>query len=364
MKSYFARLGFTLVAALFLGISLFVTDAVAHWGADSSDESKSAVQDWDMTWSGEVDDRVQIRVQNRSARARVLSGQRLRSVNSNFRNALPRRNVFVRVNKRDGRGSVRVIEQPSSRNNYTALIEIYDDNRGADYYRFELSWDGGGGYDPFPERPNYSGNADMTWQGRVDERVRVTIRGRVATVRAVRGRYPTQVRPEFRRALPSNNIRVSLRKLDGRGSVTLIQQPSRANGWAAVVEIYDSRGGDDFYSFELNWDQGYGNNQPDYGNNYGGSMNWSGSVDDVAVITIRGRTAISRITSGQPLRNVRYNFNETLPRRNVTVRVNKREGRGSVRVLSQPRSSNNYTAVIEIRDSRGGRDDYRLEVNW
>jgi hypothetical protein len=364
MKSNFRRAGLILVVALFLGISLFATDAVAYGYRGNSVEKKNAVQDWDMTWSGRVDDRVQIRVSGRSARARVISGQRLRSVNSNFRNSLPRRSVNVRVNKRDGRGSVRVVEQPNSRNNYTAVIEIDDDKGGADYYRFELSWDNGGGYDPRPDRPNYSGRADMTWEGRVDERVRVTVRGRYATALAIRGRYPTQVRPSFRRSLPSSNVRVNLRKLDGRGTVRLIQQPSRSNGYAAVVEIYDSRGGDDYYSFELDWDQGYGDNRPDYDNNNGGSMNWSGSVDDVAVITIRGRSATSRITSGQPLRNVRYNFNESLPRRNVTVRVNKREGRGSVRVLTQPRSYNNYSAVIEIRDSSGGRDNYRLEINW
>ncbi len=365
MKSKVSRTCLALTATIFLGISLFVSDAAA-FGNGNGVEAKNAVQSWDMTWSGQVDDRVQIRVQNRNARVRVLSGQSVRGASSNFRSSLPRRNVNVRVNKRDGRGDVRVIEQPSSRNNYTALIEIYDDKGGSDNYRFELTWDGGGynDYPNQPNRPDYSGNADMTWQGRVDDRVRVTVRGRNASARALSGRQPTQVRSNFRNQLPRNNVRVDVRKRDGRGSVRVIQQPSSSNNYSAVVEIYDSNGGDDFYSFELNWDQGYGNDRPDYGNNYGQGMTWSGSVDDVVRISIRGNRVSSRIISGQSLRNERFDINKTLTRQNLNVRVDKRSGRGSVRVIQQPRSSNNYTAVIEIRDSKGGRDDYRIEADW
>jgi len=362
MRNLATRTGLTVFSTLVLALGFFVSTANAGWANLAPRIANETAQDWDMTWSGRVDDRVQIRIRGRSASARVLSGRPLRQVRYDFRRSLPSRNVYVSVDKREGRGDVRVVQQPNRSNNYTAIVEIYDSRGSDDFYRFDVSWSGDGGNFPINPNPDFDRGAEMTWQGRVDERVRVTVRGRVATAYAVRGRYPRDVRYDFRQSLPNDNVRVSVRKRDGRGSVNVISQPSRSNGYSAVIEIYDSRGGDDFYSFELNWDRGYGNNQPDYG--YGVAMTWSGSVDDVAWITIRGRQVYSQIRSGQRIINPRWNINKTLPRRNVTVRVDKRQGRGSVRVVQQPRSSNNYSAIIEIRDSRGGRDDYAIDVDW
>ena len=363
MRNISARIGLTVFSALVLAVGVFVSVADAGWGYAGPRVSNEVAQDWDMTWSGRVDDRVQIRIRGRSASARILSGRSLSQVRYDFRRSLPRSNVYVSVDKREGRGDVRVVQQPNRSNNYTAIVEIYDSKGSDDYYRFDVSWSGGGGGNfPIDPNPDFSRGAEMTWQGRVDERVRVTVRGRLATAYAVRGQYPRDVRYDFRQSLPRDNVRVSVRKRDGRGSVNVITQPSRSNGYAAVIEIYDSRGGDDFYSFELNWDRGYGNNPPDDG--YGAGMTWSGSVDDVVRITIRGRQAFSQVRSGQRILNPRWNFNKTLPRRNVTVSLDKRDGRGSARVIQQPRNYNNYSAIIEIRDSRGGRDNYTIDVDW
>ncbi|HEU0004492.1 MAG TPA: hypothetical protein VFS12_00760, partial [Terriglobia bacterium] len=54
--------------------------------------------------------------------------------------SLPRNEVRVDVRKRDGRGKVRVVESPSRRNDYTAIIEIEDDTGGADNYEIEVEW--------------------------------------------------------------------------------------------------------------------------------------------------------------------------------------------------------------------------------
>ena len=40
----------------------------------------------------------------------------------------------------------------------------------------------------------------------------------------------------------------------------------------------------------------------------------------------------------------------------------KWSGRGSVQISQQPNSSNNYTAIIDIFDGRGGEGSYNLEV--
>ncbi len=100
--------------------------------------------------------------------------------------------------------------------------------------------------------------------------------------------------------------------------------------------------------------------------NYGGpgSLSWRGRVDDVTVLEIRDRSVSDRVISGRPAENVRSSFNGSLPNREVTVSVEKRRGRGEVRVVEQPSRRNNYTAVIHIRDSSGGADDYEIEVRW
>jgi hypothetical protein len=71
-----------------------------------------------------------------------------------------------------------------------------------------------------------------------------------------------------------------------------------------------------------------------------------------------------RAISGQQVRDVSARFNSPLPRRRVTVNVEKLRGRGDVTVVEQPSSRNNFTAVIRIRDNRGGADDYEIEVYW
>ena len=43
---------------------------------------------------------------------------------------LPRNDVQVVVNNQSGRGSVSVVQQPSSYNNYTAVIRVYDPRPG------------------------------------------------------------------------------------------------------------------------------------------------------------------------------------------------------------------------------------------
>lgn len=350
MRKYNRNLWLLPVAAFVFGLGVFTSEATA--------------QNWDMAWSGRVDDTVQVRVRGRSATVRTIAGRRTTGISSSFRAALPRNNnVRVSVRKRDGRGDVRVIQQPANFNNYTAIIEIRDRDGGADNYRFELNWGGGFDDDDFrPGNPNFSGNAEMTWQGRVDDRVQVRVRNRIATTRTIDGRAFYDARYNFRRALPSSSVFVSVDKRDGRGSVRVIEQPTRFNGYSALIEIRDSAGGSDFYSFELNWRGG--NNGPVFPDNGRGSMTWRGSVDDTVRVSIRGRSAVTRTLRGQATVGVNFNFNEALPRRSVYVRVDKRNGRGSVRVIQQPTSRNNYTAIVEIRDSSGGRDGYVFDLNW
>ena len=94
-----------------------------------------------LTWSGRVDDVVEVRISGRRVDAITRSGVQVSSVNSNLRGGgLPQRNVTVQLDQRSGRGNVYVAQQPSSYNGYTAIIRITDSRGGADYYDFTARW--------------------------------------------------------------------------------------------------------------------------------------------------------------------------------------------------------------------------------
>jgi hypothetical protein len=87
-------------------------------------------------------------------------------------------------------------------------------------------------------------------------------------------------------------------------------------------------------------------------------------VDDVIELEIRGDRLSERVVSGQPVYDVSSRFNSNMPRRRLTVNVEKLRGRGYVEVVEQPSSRNNFTAIVRIRDPKGGADDYEIEVYW
>lgn len=115
-------------------------------------------------------------------------------------------------------------------------------------------------------------------------------------------------------------------------------------------------------SRELNLDSGGGQYPDNPGR--GGRMTWRGRVDDDVRIRIRGGTADVETVGGTPYYDSQPNFSNSLPNRRVTVRVNKIRGRGEVFIEQQPSRENDFTAVVRIRDSRGGAAEYEFELTW
>jgi hypothetical protein len=121
---------FVFAIALITGIFLFGTV-----------QSANAQRSGSMEWRGTVDDSIQIVIRNRSARIRHMSGRYINDARFSFNGAAPRGNANVRVDKRDGRGSVFIVQRPNRRNNYTTIVQINDPKGGTDRYRFNLYWD-------------------------------------------------------------------------------------------------------------------------------------------------------------------------------------------------------------------------------
>ncbi len=93
----------------------------------------------------------------------------------------------------------------------------------------------------------------MRWRGRIDDRTQIYVQGSGATAKVVSGSVPSNAVFNFTSPLPSRPVTVQVNKVKGRGSIDVVQQPSRSNGFTAVVEIFDSKGGSDEYEFELVW---------------------------------------------------------------------------------------------------------------
>ena len=110
---------------------------------------------------------------------------------------------------------------------------------------------GGGGGGDYPDTGNRSGR--LTWRGRVDDDVRIRIRGGTADVETIGGTPYYDAQPNFSNSLPNRRVAVRLTEKRGRGEIFIEQQPSRENDFTAVVRIRDTRGGASEYAFTLEW---------------------------------------------------------------------------------------------------------------
>lgn len=250
---------------------------------------------------------------------------------------LPQRDGTVRLRVERGRGSADVVQQPSARNDYTAVIRLRDDQAGADEYRVSAYWQGDG---------TYAGNDD----GRSDD-----------------GRYD---RGNDR---GGNNGRGGGWGRGGRNQNDDGQRDrAQRRGRDDDRDDRDGQNGD--WDRDGRTDDGRtrnGNSPWDIirgraGNSGGGSgvLRWSGRVDDVEEIRIQGRRVDSYAVSGGGASGVRSNVSGGLPARDVYVQVHQLDGRGRVRVVEQPSARNGYTAVLRIEDRDGGAGFYNIEASW
>lgn len=126
------------------------------------------------------------------------------------------------------------------------------------------------GKDTRPDSPPVSNTVDTTaslpdveegrilgrffWNGEVDAEVRLSASGTVIRSETVQGKKLEDGTYSFTSALPKEDgIIVRVKKDDGRGEATVIQQPNVANDYTAVIRIVDSDGGARPYSLQIYW---------------------------------------------------------------------------------------------------------------
>jgi hypothetical protein len=79
---------------------------------------------------------------------------------------------------------------------------------------------------------------------------------------------------------------------------------------------------------------------------------------------VQGSSVSVRLLSGQAPPQPAVTFISSLPQRAVAVQLVNVRGRGSIEVMQHPSRNYDYTAVIQIRDSKGGAGDYEFELVW
>ena len=156
------------------------------------------------------------------------------------------------------------------------------------------------------------------------------------------------------------------RNQDLRDAFQVLQGSSRSlerynlqrNNWFNIQRLMSDVGR------ELNVNSNDNTNQyPDSGRS-SGRMTWKGRVDDDIRIRVRGGSTEIETIGGTPYNNTTQIFTASLPPRRVNVRLQVKKGRGEVFIEQQPSRENDYTAIVRIRDPKGGASDYEFELAW
>ena len=95
-----------------------------------------------LHWTGDVDKTAVIRWRGDRAMLQNIAGDVARNVRADVAGSgLPARDVTLRVIQRQGRGNIIIEQQPSSGNNWTAVIRVNDPDGGYGHYDFDVVYD-------------------------------------------------------------------------------------------------------------------------------------------------------------------------------------------------------------------------------
>ena len=212
-------------------------------------------------WSGRVDREVQFTMRGRDVWTRAFGQSDGRLPGPDITSALPQGDGVVRVRLESGQGEVRVIQQPTAENDYTAIVRVRDQSNSGEMNRITATWlpyaSSGGEVvtreDYAVPRGRYPGEQlALHWTGRVDDGLEIRVRGDRVSYRTLSGEGPRDVNANvLNDGVPMDDVNVRVHQLDGRGTVTVVQEPNESNNYTAILRIYDPQPRFGFYDFDL-----------------------------------------------------------------------------------------------------------------
>jgi len=112
------------------------------YSEDNDPENYDSGKKGSLDFRGRIDDTVVFRIRGDRIFAHVLKGRPLRVDRFSFSQPLPSQRLKkIKIEKKDGRGKVLLLEHPNNGNGFTAVIRITDPKGGDDKYRFRLKWE-------------------------------------------------------------------------------------------------------------------------------------------------------------------------------------------------------------------------------
>jgi hypothetical protein len=233
-------------------------------------------------WTGRVDREVQISMRGNQLWTRNVGNNTATRERSRVFTPLPRQDGRVVAQLESGRGDVDVIQQPSQSNGWTTVVRIRDTAGGSGTYRVAAYWESyangdyigrgrGRGHDRdrdrdadrgrYGDRGVYGngnngqyGNAMLHWSGNVDGLLEIRIQNGRVSYRTLSGAQPTAIRANAGNVgIPRGSSSVSVQQNQGRGSVSVVQQPSSYNGYTTVLRVNDPQSGASYHDFDLYW---------------------------------------------------------------------------------------------------------------
>jgi len=99
------------------------------------------------------------------------------------------------------------------------------------------------------------GDAVMVWFGTVDDDVHLIIQGSKVQIKTNSGNENLDQIYGFGSPLPRQEVKVSVKKKEGRGTATVVQMPTSSNDYTAIVQIIDKGSGAREYELEISWNR-------------------------------------------------------------------------------------------------------------
>jgi hypothetical protein len=88
-------------------------------------------------------------------------------------------------------------------------------------------------------------------------------------------------------------------------------------------------------------------------------------VDGSIFVSVQRDHVRYEVKNGRPPKDDGTEMSQALPASILKkLEFEKKDGRGSVQILSKPEASNHYTLRLQIDDPKGGEDHYRIQITW
>jgi hypothetical protein len=226
-----------------------------YWDTSDNAFRRDAEKIDKVTWSGRVIQGAIVSCHAKSCDSSAEQGApSVSSEHYKFSKPLPAHDSEVSLEDPEGRGEIRLIEQPRERNGNAVKVAIRDPGPGAGDYAFTLVWNRPGHNNKETGPILEPTGRGFLWRGKVDGRIRVAIQGGASFSEVVDGERIGGEHGDMYRQLPArSDLMPVIRKLQGRGNVAIIELPSEKNSYRLVFEIDDPEPGADDYEVELDW---------------------------------------------------------------------------------------------------------------